>query len=304
MRPGNLEKVVLHDRYKWRIDGKCDWKEYQDAVVTEFADWEAQLGELNKNMEEEELVEAAWESWMDKVTTAAERGIGKKVRENSKGWWSKEIEAAIQARKEACRKVREARQRKDATLDIRWKDYKDKRKAVKKLLRREKKELRRKTLRKIREQGGASSKLFWSDLVRRKKKGKSIPRMKSKLGQIVESQEEVVEELAKHWEELGMKKESESAMEENRMESSEAQSDICEMVTTDEVVGILKQLKRGKATGPDGIPNEMMIYGGTRMVVTMVQLFNLVIQHACCPKDWRRNYIVPLYWNCSGKLRG
>ena len=33
------------------------------------------------------------------------------------------------------------------------------------------------------------------------------------------SQEEVVEELAKHWEELGMKKESESAMEENRMES-------------------------------------------------------------------------------------
>ena len=71
------------------------------------------------------------------------------------------------------------------------------------------------------------------------------------------------------------------------MESSEAQSDICEMVTTDEVVGILKQLKRGKATGPDGIPNEMMVYGGTRMVVT--------IQHACCPKDWRRNYIVPLY---------
>ena len=54
-------------------------------------------------------------------------------------------------------------------------------------------------------------------------------------------------------------------------------------------------MKRGKATGPDGIPNEMMIYGGTRMVVTMVQLFNLVIQHACCPKDWRRNYIVPLY---------
>ena len=95
-------------------------------------------------------------------------------------------------------------------------------------------------MRKIREQGGASSKLFWSDLVRRKRKGKSIPRMKSKLGRIVESQEEVVEELAKHWEELGMKKESESAMEENRMESSEAQSDICEMVTIDEVVGILK----------------------------------------------------------------
>ena len=59
---------------------------------------------------------------------------------------------AIQATKEACRKVREARHRKDATLNIRWKDYMDKRKDVKKLLRREK-ELRRKTLKKIRERG-------------------------------------------------------------------------------------------------------------------------------------------------------
>ena len=145
-----------------------------------------------------------------------------------------------QEKKHVGRSERQDKGRMLATLDIRWKDYKDKREAVKKLLRRERKELRRKILKKIREQGGASSKLFWSDLVRRKRKGKSIPRMKSKLGRIVESQEEVVEELAKHWEELGMKKESESAMEENRMESSEAQSDICEMVTIDEVVGILK----------------------------------------------------------------
>ena len=34
---------------------------------------------------------------MKRVITAAERGIGKK--ENSKVWWSKENEAAIQAKK-------------------------------------------------------------------------------------------------------------------------------------------------------------------------------------------------------------
>ena len=72
----------------------------------------------------------------------------------------------------------------------------------------------------------------------------------------------MVEKLAKHWEELGRRKESESTMEEDRMEGSEVQSDICEMVTfEDEVVGILKQLKRGKATGPDDIPNEMVVQG-------------------------------------------
>ena len=148
------------------------------------------------------------------------------------------------------KKVRKARQRKDATLNITWND---KRKAVKKLLRREK-EMRRKTLENIREQGGASSKLFWSDRGKRKSKRRSIPRLKSKIRQVVESQEEVVEELAKHWEELGSRKESESTMEEGRMEGSEVRLDICEMVKFDEVVAILKQLKRGKATGPDGIP--------------------------------------------------
>ena len=53
---------------------------------------------------------------------------------------------------------------------------------MKKLLKREKKEMRRKTLKKIREQGGASSKVLWSDLVRRKRKRRSIPRLKSKMG--------------------------------------------------------------------------------------------------------------------------
>ena len=57
MRPGNLEKVVFQDWYKWRIDGKCDWEEYQDAVMAEFTDWDTQLGELNQNLEGEELVE-------------------------------------------------------------------------------------------------------------------------------------------------------------------------------------------------------------------------------------------------------
>ena len=37
------------------------------------------------------------------------------------------------------------------------------------------------------------------------------------------------------------------------------------------------------------------------MVLTIVQLFNLVVQQACCPKDWRRSYIVQLY-KVSAKL--
>ena len=52
--------------------------------------------------------------------------------------------------------------------------------------------MRRKTSEKIREQGGASSKLFWSNLGERKRKRRSIPRLKSKIRQVVESQQEMV----------------------------------------------------------------------------------------------------------------
>ena len=50
------------------------------------------------------------------------------------------------------------------------------------------------------------------------------------------------------------------------------------MVTFDEMVGILKQLKRGKVTGPDGIPNEMMMYGSTRMLTND---YSAVVQPSC-----------------------
>ena len=30
-------------------------------------------------------------------------------------------------------------------------------------------------------------------------------------------------------------------------------------------------------------------------MVTVVQLFNLVVQETCCPNDWRRSYIVSVY---------
>ena len=149
---------------------------------------------------------------------------------------------------------------------------------MKKQIRKEK-ELRRKTLKKIREQGGPSCKLFWSDISRRKRKRKTIPRMKNKVGRVEEGQEDVLEELAKHWEELGRSssQESEVTTEEDETGIEGVQSDICETVTFDEVVGILKQLKRGKAAGPDGILKEMLMYGGTKIVETLVQLFNTVI---------------------------
>ena len=52
---------------------------------------------------------------------------------------------------------------------------------------------------------------------------------------------------------------------------------------------VIKSLKRGKAAGPDGIMNEMLMYGGGRLVAVVF----LVMKSECCPLDWKRSLLVP-----------
>ena len=117
------------------------------------------------------------------MMSAAERGIGKKrISELSKDWWSKEVEEVIQTRREACKRLRQARRRGEAVNEC-WKTCREKRRQVKKVIRKEKN--RKRKLQKIKEQGRPSCKLFWSDL-RGIKKNRRITRMRGKDGAVVE----------------------------------------------------------------------------------------------------------------------
>ena len=68
-------------------------------------------------------------------------------------------------------------------------------------IRKEQKELRERTVRKIREHAGKSCKLFWTDL-RGKRKQRRLNRMKYEEGRIVKG-EDMLEVMTRHWEELG-----------------------------------------------------------------------------------------------------
>ena len=52
---------------------------------------------------------------------------------------------------------------------------------------------------------------------------------------------------------------------------------------------VLKCLWRGKAPGPDGILNEMVMYGGGRLFELMLQVMHLVLRSESCPVDWKRS---------------
>ena len=70
---------------------------------------------------------------------------------------------------------------------------------------------------------------------------------------------------------------------------------MCVQIRWGEVVDILKNLKRGKAPGPGGVLNQMMIYGGGRLVEVLVDLLKIVLRNDCCLEDWMRSLVVPLY---------
>ena len=62
------------------------------------------------------------------------------------------------------------------------------------------------------------------------------------------------------------------------------------------MLNIVKGLKRGKAPGPDSIINEMLKYGGNRMVEVLCSLVNLVMESRYWLDDWWRSYIhTPLF---------
>lgn len=135
--------------YKWRVDGKVDWDEYQCEIGNEFMNWEECLESIKENSKGEECVEKVWEAWKGRVINAALKGIGRKtVGNQTKNWWSEEIDQAITERKAASRRFRRARKigGVEGWVVRCWEEYRSKRRRVKVLIRKEKREQRKKTV--------------------------------------------------------------------------------------------------------------------------------------------------------------
>ena len=105
----------------------------------------------------------------------------------------------------------------------------------------------------------------------------------------------MLEVMAKYWEELGRKREDATETESEIEDVGGHELNMCEEVSWEEVVEVMKCMKRGKAAGPDGIMNEMLMYGKGRLVEMMLQMMNVVMKSECCPLDWERSLLVSLH---------
>ena len=101
--------------------------------------------------------------------------------------------------------------------------------------------------------------------------------------------------MERHWEEHGRSSEDNVVSDTVMEDVGGCELGMCGEVSWEQVVDVLKHLKRGKAPGSGGILNEMVIYGGEWLVEVMQQVMNLVIKSEFCPADWRRCLLVPLH---------
>ena len=69
---------------------------------------------------------------------------------------------------------------------------------------------------------------------------------------------------------------------------------------TEEIEGIIKHLKKGKACGPDNILPEHVIYGGDFLNLWLKKVFNEITRLERIPPSLKETVIVPVY---NGKGR-
>ena len=68
-----------------------------------------------------------------------------------------------------------------------------------------------------------------------------------------------------------------------------------EPISIQEINNAIKSLKRNKATGPDGIPNEAMIEANQKTRRMYVEVMNAILKERTPPPQWQKGHIKRLY---------
>ena len=84
--------------------------------------------------------------------------------------------------------------------------------------------------------------------------------------------------------------------------NSKTNSQLEQMISSDEICFAVKQLKTRKAPGWDKVQNEHIIHGGPSLLYYISKLFNAILRNEQIPSAWKLSIIIPIYKG-KGKLK-
>ena len=96
---------------------------------------------------------------------------------------------------------------------------------------------------------------------------------------------------------------------DSRTEETEVVNEEVNCFSRAEVKNALRRMKKGKAVGPDELPEEFWKCMGKMGIKLLTKLFNRLLIDKRMPEEWRRKVLIPIYKNkgdaqCCGNYRG
>ena len=82
---------------------------------------------------------------------------------------------------------------------------------------------------------------------------------------------------------------------EETLTINEYETDISGTINDVEVEAKIKKLKNRKSPGTDGIPNELLKYGGPELASKLSQLFNKILKETETPEEWHNSITIPIF---------
>ena len=306
------ESFQRGSRESWNCSSTTDWNVFHascNKYLSAWLDSFAQIASLE--VLDPELCEPAWSEWLLSVSLSAEEGLGKVVSREWKGQSERQdphLQWLIQQRNES-RNIRN-RLIGDDRMSAHT-VYSEYRKLVKTWIRHQSLFRVSRANEDLRQ--SHSLKLYWKKLKRfvgLAKPSTGIP-LEVVMDGVVVRGNEVSSVWRKAFEDLGSGTFQEGQFNSefaSRITSEvqawqdsfrESEGKVClELdgpITRLEVQVALSQLNQGKASGIDGIVNEILKFGGDTMQDSIWNLLNIMFACEKVPLDWSRGIIFPIH---------
>ena len=163
----------------------------------------------------------------------------------------------------------------------------------------------RKLFEDIDESAEIDSRHFWHFVNRRRKK--NIKTIEIQFGdKILRNPKDICEAYADQYEDV-YTPQSNPTFDEKHKEAVlikfqkyliESKDYFCEimdgLVTEEELTGAIKELKMGKAAGPDLATNEHIIYGGPLLVAYILHLFRIMVEREALPASMKKGILISI----------
>ena len=80
-----------------------------------------------------------------------------------------------------------------------------------------------------------------------------------------------------------------------KLEPAHPDAELDGPISPQEIQLAVKELKKGKACGVDGVINEILKYGGSQMEEAIWKLVQIMFELEQIPRDWAKGIIFPIY---------